>query len=63
MKLYNHFKSNKSNKKSFKKSHKDLFTVTFWQRVQNQLAEGDLPEFFPYPEDLRFRHDLSSHSV
>ena len=48
---------------NFKKSHKDLFTVTFWQRVQNQLADGDLPEFFPYPEDLRFRHDLSSHSV
>ena len=48
---------------NFKESHKDLFTVEFWQSVQSQLADGDLPEFFPYPEDLRFRHDLRAHSV
>ena len=48
---------------NFKELHDDLFTVNFWQSVQRQLADGDLPEFFPYPEDLRFRHDLSAHSV
>tara|TARA_Y100000590_G_scaffold244227_1_gene274501 strand:- start:5759 stop:7561 length:1803 start_codon:yes stop_codon:yes gene_type:complete len=48
---------------NFKELHDDLFTVEFWQSVQKQLADGDLPEFFPYPEDLRFRHDLSVYSV
>ncbi|MAG03188.1 MAG: bifunctional isocitrate dehydrogenase kinase/phosphatase [Acidimicrobiaceae bacterium] len=35
--------------------HGDLFTVDYWTGVQEQLALGDLPDFYPYPQRLRFR--------
>ena len=43
--------------------HGDLFTVGFWEGVQAQLAEGALPEFYPYPDRLRFRRDADSTPV
>jgi isocitrate dehydrogenase kinase/phosphatase len=35
--------------------HGDLFTPEFWTGVQERLADGDIPDFYPYPERLRFR--------
>ena len=35
--------------------HGDLFTPEFWTGVQERLADGDIPDFYPYPEQLRFR--------
>ena len=35
--------------------HGDLFTADYWTGVQEQLALGDLPDFYPYPQRLRFR--------
>ncbi|MBC8196192.1 MAG: bifunctional isocitrate dehydrogenase kinase/phosphatase [Actinobacteria bacterium] len=35
--------------------HGDLFTADYWSGVQEELAHGDLPDFYPYPERLRFR--------
>ena len=43
--------------------HNDLFTVEFWENVQRQLAEGDLPEFFPYSDQIRFKHKIDTRSV
>ena len=39
----------------FQTVHGDLFTPDFWIDVQGRLAEDDVPEFFPYPDRLRFR--------
>ena len=43
--------------------HGDLFTVGFWQGVQAELADGALPEFYPYSEQRRFRRDGSGSPV
>ncbi len=34
--------------------HGDLFDVTFWKNLQNVHASGELADFYPYPEELRF---------
>ena len=34
--------------------HADLLTADFWQDVQERNAEGDVLDFFPYPQELRF---------
>ena len=39
----------------FQTVHGDLFTPDFWIDVQGRLAENDIPEFYPYPDRLRFR--------
>ena len=39
----------------FQTVHGDLFTPDFWIDVQGRLAEDDVPEFYPYPDRLRFR--------
>ena len=33
--------------------HGDLFHVDFWQRVQQKLRAGELPEIFPYAQERR----------
>ncbi len=33
--------------------HGELFTVEWWKRMQSQHDAGDLPDFFPYPDDAR----------
>jgi len=39
----------------FRTVHGDLFTTDFWIDVQGRLAEHDVPDFYPYPDRLRFR--------
>ena len=39
----------------FQTVHGDLFTPDFWIDVQGRLAEDDIPDFYPYPDRLRFR--------
>ena len=39
----------------FQTVHGDLFTPDFWIDVQGRLAEDAIPEFYPYPDRLRFR--------
>ncbi len=39
----------------FKTVHGDLFSPDFWKDVQTQLSNNQLPDFYPYPEHLRFR--------
>ena len=33
--------------------HGDLFHADFWQRVQQKLRAGELPEIFPYAQERR----------
>ena len=38
----------------FLRHHADLLEPEFWQETQRQLDRGELMDFFPYPESLRF---------
>jgi isocitrate dehydrogenase kinase/phosphatase len=38
----------------FSTRHPEICTVEFWKGMQEQHASGELPDFFPYPIELRF---------
>jgi isocitrate dehydrogenase kinase/phosphatase len=38
----------------FLRHHADLLEPEFWQGAQRRTASGELMDFFPYPESLRF---------
>jgi isocitrate dehydrogenase kinase/phosphatase len=39
----------------FLRHHADLLEPEFWQAAQRRIERGELMDFFPYPESLRFR--------
>lgn len=39
----------------FLQHHKDLLTPEFWQGKKERLMKGELDDFYPYPQSLRFR--------
>lgn len=39
---------------AFMKNHADLLDVGFWQETQEAIRRGEIKDFFPYPESLRF---------
>ena len=39
----------------FLRHHGDLLEPEFWQAAQRRIENGELLEFFPYPESVRFR--------
>jgi len=41
---------------AFIKYHADLLTSGFWKSTQQKLRAGHIEDFFPYPEELRFRN-------
>jgi isocitrate dehydrogenase kinase/phosphatase len=36
------------------KHHKYLLTQEFWQQTKEQILNGRVEDFFPYPEEMRF---------
>ncbi len=40
---------------AFLRHHAELLTPAFWQACQEQVARGEIVDFFPYPEAMRFR--------
>jgi isocitrate dehydrogenase kinase/phosphatase len=38
----------------FMRHHADLLTPEFWQATQRRIESGELMDFFPYPESVRF---------
>ncbi len=40
----------------FLRDHADLLEPEFWQAAQRQIESGELMDFFPYPDSLRFRN-------
>jgi isocitrate dehydrogenase kinase/phosphatase len=38
---------------AFMEVHGDLFTVRFWRDTQRRHESGEVPDFFPYPQDRR----------
>jgi isocitrate dehydrogenase kinase/phosphatase len=39
---------------AFMRHHPDLFDAAFWQHTQDQVRQGAMQDFFPYPDSLRF---------
>ena len=39
----------------FLRHHAELLEPAFWQAAQRRIESGELLDFFPYPESLRFR--------
>jgi isocitrate dehydrogenase kinase/phosphatase len=49
----------------FERHHAELLQPEFWQAAQRRIESGELMDFFPYPEALRFcnRNDFPASSV
>jgi len=48
----------------FMRHHADLLVPEFWQSCQRRIQAGEIVDFFPYPESLRFcNRTAHSHSV
>jgi isocitrate dehydrogenase kinase/phosphatase len=41
-------------REAFLRHHADLLRAEFWQECQKQVARGEIVDFFPYPEEMRF---------
>jgi isocitrate dehydrogenase kinase/phosphatase len=44
----------RSVREAFLRHHADLLRPPFWQDAQRRVAEGEIVDFFPYPESVRF---------
>ena len=43
-------------RETFLRHHADLLEPEFWQECQRRVRAGEIVDFFPYPEALRFRN-------
>ena len=43
-------------RKTFHKYHRDLLSADFWQDAQQKIRAGHVEDFFPYPEEIRFKN-------
>ncbi|MDK9724534.1 MAG: bifunctional isocitrate dehydrogenase kinase/phosphatase [Sterolibacteriaceae bacterium MAG5] len=39
---------------AFLRHHADLFDAAFWKQAQESIRRGEVRDFFPYPESMRF---------
>ncbi len=45
---------NSDTRRAFMKHHADLLEPDFWQKTKQKILDGFVPDFFPYPEEMRF---------
>ena len=45
---------NPETRRVFMKHHADLLAPEFWQQTRQKILDGFVPDFFPYPEEVRF---------
>ena len=57
------FRIPKVAKQDFDAVHGDLSSVHFWRGMQAQHASHRVPEFFPYPEDIRLHRPVTTERV
>jgi isocitrate dehydrogenase kinase/phosphatase len=41
-------------RESFLRHNADLLRAEFWQQTKTAIRNGEVPDFFPYPESMRF---------
>jgi isocitrate dehydrogenase kinase/phosphatase len=41
---------------AFLRHNADLLTAAFWRDSQRRVSAGEIVDFFPYPDDVRFAH-------
>jgi isocitrate dehydrogenase kinase/phosphatase len=41
-------------REAFMRHHADLLDAVFWQKAQESIRGGEVRDFFPYPEEMRF---------
>ncbi|HUY04822.1 MAG TPA: bifunctional isocitrate dehydrogenase kinase/phosphatase [Rhodocyclaceae bacterium] len=44
-------------RKHFMEYHADLLEIGFWRETQAAIGRGEVKDFFPYPESIRFDHN------
>ncbi|HMM55670.1 MAG TPA: bifunctional isocitrate dehydrogenase kinase/phosphatase [Candidatus Desulfobacillus sp.] len=45
---------NPETRRVFMQHHADLLEPEFWQQTRQMILDGFVPDFFPYPEEMRF---------
>lgn len=40
-------------RQAFEQLHPDLFEVDYWRSIQGRVAEGEIVDIYPYPDELR----------
>jgi isocitrate dehydrogenase kinase/phosphatase len=47
-------------REAFMKYHADLLTADYWRQRKQHILEGQLDDVFPYPQDIRFIHQIGA---
>jgi isocitrate dehydrogenase kinase/phosphatase len=47
-------------REAFLRHHPDLLRPEFWQQAQRRVAVGEVVDFFPYPDEIRFRNRFAT---
>ncbi len=50
-------------REAFMRYHADLLDAAFWRRTQAAIRNGEVPDFFPYPESMRFRNQFKPRAA
>lgn len=56
------FSGNNRARKVFDKIHSDLYSVEFWQDLQEKIRNGYMEDFFPYRRRMRFKRGFAQES-
>jgi len=48
---------------AFMRHHADLLKPDFWQATQRKIASGHVEDFYPYPEEIRFRNQAGDEAA
>ncbi|MEE4189996.1 MAG: isocitrate dehydrogenase kinase/phosphatase-domain containing protein, partial [Halieaceae bacterium] len=51
------FSGNQRARKAFDEMHSDLYEASFWQGLQENIANGFVADFFPYRRKMRFSRE------
>ena len=55
------FSGNHKAREVFDQLHSDIYEVSFWRGLQEQIQSGHVEDFFPYRRELRFKRDPELH--
>jgi isocitrate dehydrogenase kinase/phosphatase len=47
-------------REAFLRHHPELLEAGFWRQTQTAIRNGEVRDFFPYPESMRFRNQFGS---